>query len=207
MKFVKRISLFFIYPLTMFGLGFGFCMMGEALFYPTKEFADLKLKTEKEQELEFQETVMNTEPVITADTSYVVICYDRITGEMQELQEKAPDKYIGFTRQKLKDEIEAYEESPSLTDLEKGFEDMELVSFAPEKVVVQKSYESEKETGFFLVNEDHYVVVYDEELMHRYMNTGILMSTLPEELQEEILYMKFIKNEDELYHFLESYSS
>ena len=44
MKFVKRISLFFIYPITMFGLGFVSNMAIQEYFYPgqqeNRELAD-----------------------------------------------------------------------------------------------------------------------------------------------------------------------
>ena len=51
------------------------------------------------------------------------------------------------------------------------------------------------------------MVVYDKTLDHVYMNTGIRMEELPVSLQEEIHYMKYVETEEELYHFLESYSS
>ncbi len=51
------------------------------------------------------------------------------------------------------------------------------------------------------------MVVYDYSLSHVYMNTDILVESLPEKLQEEILNMKFVENEKGLYNFLESYSS
>lgn len=85
---------------------------------------------------------------------------------------------------------------------------MELISFSSEKVVVRKSFEPEQEEkGFFLLNENHYVVVYDHQLSQVYMSTDILVEELPEKLQNEILNMKFIEDEGELYNFLESYSS
>ncbi|MDE6965257.1 MAG: hypothetical protein K2P30_16705 [Lachnospiraceae bacterium] len=85
---------------------------------------------------------------------------------------------------------------------------MELVSFSSDRVVVRKSYERiDTEKGFFLLNENHYVVVYDYSLSHVYMNTDILVESLPEKLQEEILSMKFVEDEKGLYNFLESYSS
>lgn len=119
-----------------------------------------------------------------------------------------PDKFIGLSRDKLVDEIEEYNRNPSLTDLEQGFTYMELVSFSPARVVVKKSYElEEEEKGFFLLNENHYVVVYDHSLSRVYMDTEILVENLPESLQEEILNMKFVENEKELYQFLETYTS
>ena len=128
------------------------------------------------------------------------------SGSMMESKEKTPDKYIGLSRERLEEEIKEYGESPSLPDLEKGFQNIELVSFSPTKVVVRKYYEKEEE-GYFLVNENNTVVVYDKSLSHVYMDTGIKTDELPWNVQSEIMCMKYIETEGELYHFLESYSS
>lgn len=219
MKFVKRISLFFIYPITMFGLGFASNMAINEFFYPGSQIGKRTGRENTELSAEISaddsdedsampviETGYQAEPVISADTSYVVLSYDALSGMMEEKEEVPPDKYIGLTRQGLEEELKEYGESPSLTDLEKGFSHIELLSFSPARVVVRKSYEREEE-GFFLVNENHNVVVYDKSLTHIYMETGIPVEKLPWTLQREILHMKYIETESELYNFLESYSS
>lgn len=210
MKFVKRISLFFIYPLSMFSLGFISNMAIMEFFYPGKhnEQVQLQVQPVKEMKEEPVEVSFNEEPVVTANTHYVVQKYNTVTGETVEEEEDAPDKFIGLDRDKLVQEIKEYNLNPSLTDLEKGFDYMELVSFSSGRVVVRKSYDfEEEEKGFFLLNENHYVVVYDHSLSHVYMNTDIVVEELPDSLQEEILNMKYVKDEGELYNFLESYSS
>lgn len=231
MKFVKRISLFFIYPMAMFAVGFVSHMTIQDFFYPGQKLspmrttiraeeivignhdADEKYVNEadgvKEQDAEqeiVQETAMNREPVLTANTSYIVVSYNAVSGVSSEQEENAPDGYIGYNRQELEEALLEYEKSPSLTDLEKGFEGAELMSFSSSRVVVRKSYRK-KEEGYFLINEDHNVVVYDKTLENVYMSTGIHMEDLPESLQEEIHYMKYVETEEELYNFLESYSS
>jgi len=240
MKFVKRISLFFIYPFTMFALGFASNMAIMEFFYPGDTgIQDDSVKQEPaegvsaEQDLpeggagsmdrlpgdregqsflvsgdgEPIEVAMSEEPLVNANTCYVLQRYDAISGESREEEETMPDKFIGLSREKLVDEIEEYNRNPSLSDLEQGFTYMELVSFSSGRVVVRKSYEPEEEKGFFLLNENHYVVVYDHSLSHVYMDTEILVESLPESLQEEILNMKFVEDEKELYQFLEAYTS
>ena len=207
MKFVKRISLFFIYPLSMFAIGFASNMMMMDYFYPN----NLKRENAKAQEMPVKEkmpvSVMDT-PVVTANTRYVIQEYNVLNGQLKQNEETAPDKFIGLDRTKLAQEIENYNTKPSLTDQEKGFTFMELVSFSNDKVVVKKSYEKQEVAkGFFLLNENHYVVVYDSELSGIYMNTNILVEELPEKLQNEIIHMKYIQDEGELFNFLESYSS
>ena len=215
MKFVKRISLFFIYPAAMFGFGFVSNMAIQEFFYPGQFEKREILRREVQPQPQpqpsgtpdsVQEAGYLEEPIITADTRYVVVSYDALSGETVEEEEITPDKYIGLTMQKLEAELKEYGESPSLTDQEKGFTYIELLSFSPARVVVRKSYERMDE-GFFLINENHYVVVYDKTLTHIYMNTGIRMESLPQTLQDEIMVMKYIETENELFDFLESYSS
>lgn len=245
MKFVKRISLFFIYPISMFSLGFASNMALMEYFYPGRENRTIPIKTaagedsEKEpagknaggfakspgeespgEDMGFlegdlsrpgegaMEVSLRDDQIVTADTQYVVLKYNTATGETKEEEETAPDKFMGLNRDKLVREIQEYNQNPSLTDLEQDFSFMELVSFSPSRVVVRKSYDPPVwDDGFFLVNENHYVVVYDKGLTNVFLNTDILVENLPESLQKEILTMKFVENEKELYNFLESYSS
>lgn len=60
---------------------------------------------------------------------------------------------------------------------------------------------------FFLEEEDGMVVVYLIDGHKLYERTGIELKHLPSSLQAEILLGKRIKNEPELYDFLENYSS
>ena len=54
---------------------------------------------------------------------------------------------------------------------------------------------------------DHFIVVYEEDGQSLYMNTDILLERLPDSLQREIMVGKHVESEEELYQFLESYSS
>lgn len=208
MKFVKRISLFFIYPLSMFSLGFASNMAIMEYFYPGDARSGTLPETVSIEEEKQIEASVSDEPIVTADTQYIVQEYNLQENEVQESEENAPDKYMGLDREKLAAEISNYNQNPSLTDLEKGFRYMELISFSGKKVVVRKSYEPVQEAkGFFLLNEDHHVVVYDQDLSEIYMNTDILVEDLSEDLQKEIIQMKYVEDEGELFNFLESYSS
>ncbi|MDE7047318.1 MAG: hypothetical protein K2P25_04975 [Lachnospiraceae bacterium] len=241
MKFVKRISLFFIYPISMFSLGFASNMVLMEYFYPGRGNGNIQIKAAAEEGPEkdtgentggfmegftgesakglaegasgqpkegMVEVSLHDEPIVTANTQYVILKYNTATGETVEEEEAAPDKFMGLNRDKLVMEIQEYNQNPSLTDLEQDFSFMELVSFSPARVVVRKSYDPPVwDDGFFLVNENHYVVVYDRSLTNIFMDTDILLENLPESLQKEILSMKFVDDEKELYNFLESYSS
>ncbi len=146
--------------------------------------------------------------VISADTQYIIQEVDLRRDTSVETQWKVPDKYIGMDRRGFIREMELYQQSPSLKDQELGFVSVEVVSFSKAKVVIRKSYLfREAYTSFYLVNEKNYVVVYCDDLKTVYMNTNIMVDSLPDKLKQEIIRNKYIATEEELYNFLESYSS
>ena len=64
------------------------------------------------------------------------------------------------------------------------------------------------ETGaYYLMAREGYVCVYYEDLKTIYLVTDILIDHLPDKVRQEVLDKKYMKNEEELYNFLESYSS
>lgn len=92
--------------------------------------------------------------------------------------------------------------------MERGLTDIRLVSFSPERVMVRKSYEMQPEYDYYYLTEEQgFVVVYYRNLGTLFCETGIELENLPDRLQREIRQIKTIETEEELYGFLESYSS
>lgn len=60
---------------------------------------------------------------------------------------------------------------------------------------------------FILVDNDNYVAVYQLPENEIYEYTDVIMDVLPAGLQEEIRRGKYLRNEEELYNFLENYTS
>ena len=145
---------------------------------------------------------------LNADTDYVLRENDRDQNTVVETTWKLPAKYIGMDREQFLAAMEAYEMSPPLNELERGFVGLEVLSFSKDRVVVRMDYEYVKPTdSFYLVVEDNYVVVYLEDLTTVYMYTDILLSQLPEEIQQEIIQRMYVPDEETLYSFLEDYTS
>ena len=61
--------------------------------------------------------------------------------------------------------------------------------------------------GYYLCEMQGFVVVYLSDRQTIYEMTEIPLSDLPEEVQQEIAAGKYIATRDELYGFLENYSS
>ncbi|MCM1122971.1 MAG: hypothetical protein NC416_10335 [Eubacterium sp.] len=217
MKLIRRISLFLVLSGMMFGVGGYAALKAEQFFYPNRYPVKETRNQEKQQvqynsfEDDIQEQVIEAAvekiPVVTADTAYLVEKVDLIKGTVEEAEESIPVKYIGLDREELIEELEAYDSNPPLMELEQGFKTIELTAFSKDRVVICKYYKTEENTGFYLMVADHFVVVYREDKQTLYMNTDILLESLDETLQTEIMQGKYVETEEELYNFLESYSS
>lgn len=229
MKFVKGISLFVLYPLMMFGLGVYAGIAFDHFFYPGKHGAEETAPhaqaemlsqemfpsegTENQTEFEYMqsrqvvETAKKTD-VLTADTEYVLRETDTCSGDSVETVWKVPQQYLGMDRKEFLKAMEDYAQAPPLKELEQGFEGLEVLSFSGQRVVVQMNYNYERPAEkFYLCVEQNEIVVYLEDKETVYMNTGILLETLPESVQMQIMGYLLIEDEEALYNFLESYSS
>lgn len=153
------------------------------------------------------EASVTTEPVVTADTLYLVENVNLTKGTATQSQETMPVKYIGLNREELLEELSSYCDNPPLTELEQGFETAELTAFSKDRVAVCKYYREKTPKHFYLKVADHFIIVCEEDGQTLYMNTDILLERLPDSLQREIMAGKPVASEEELYLFLESYSS
>lgn len=211
MKFVKSISLFFVYPVLMFGIGFWLGVESTHFFYPGEvreyEVQELPEGTDL-QEPESVTQVASVSETLCVDTEYVTEETDIDNGTVVETTGRLPDKYIGMNREQFLSAMKNYEMFPPLSEVERGFINLEVLSFSREKVVVQMNY-SYIQPGncFYLAVRDNEIVVYLEDMETVYINTGIELSSLPEEIQQEIIQMIMVEDEQSLYHFLENYSS
>lgn len=76
-----------------------------------------------------------------------------------------------------------------------------------EAVVTEGAASKKEEEGYFLFEVNGYIVVYFSDRKTPYEYTDISYDELPALIREEIRNGKYIKNEQELYGFLENYSS
>ena len=67
--------------------------------------------------------------------------------------------------------------------------------------------DAEEDEGYYLCEMQGFVVVYLNDRKTIYEMTVIPLSDLPEEVQQEVAAGKYIATRDELYGFLENYSS
>ena len=152
--------------------------------------------------------VASSGETLCADTEYVLEETDILRGTSVETSWKIPHKYIGMDRENFLETMDLYAEHPPLSEIERGFVGLEVLSFSRDRVVVRMDYRYvQPSESYYLAVTDHEVVVYLEDRTTVYINTGIALEDLPEALQLQIMDMLFVPDEETLYDFLETYSS
>ncbi|MBO4290938.1 MAG: hypothetical protein J5898_03435 [Lachnospiraceae bacterium] len=147
---------------------------------------------------------------LNSDTQYVIRETDERKGTVVETVRKLPKKYIGMDRDSFLASMRQYSLSPPLTERERGFQGLEVLSFSDERVIVQMNYQyvqPEAGKGFYVALMDHQLIVLLEDQKTVYIRTGLSDQDLPQELLTELTGMIYMDSEDELYGFLEAYSS
>ena len=235
MKNVKSISLFIISPVICFMVGFLCGLYSLDLLYSNGQNAGQKgTETREEQNVTAQEpyetqsggekaseeseaapteeprtqTVSRQPDTINADTEYVLEETDLTNGSVVETRWSIPEMYIGMDRETFLAAMEAYEANPPLSELERGFVSLEVLSFSEKQVRVQMNYKYvQPGESFYLMVYDGRVIVYQEDRQTIFLNPNIMLRDLPEDIQQEIIQGMLLPDQESLYSFLEDYTS
>lgn len=152
--------------------------------------------------------VISIPETLNAETEYILREKDLLSGSEVETSEDIPDMYIGMNREQFLSAMENYEAAPPLSEKERGFVSLDVLSFAPSRVVVQMNYRYvQPSESFYVVAINDLIVVYLEDRQTVYQYTNIRLSQLPEQLQQEIIGVMHVTDEESLYDFLENYTS
>ena len=145
------------------------------------------------------EEVLAAPETLCVDTEYVLEETDVLYHTTVETTWRLPEKYVGMDREQFLRAMDVYEAFPPLSELERGFVGLEVLSFSRERVVVRMDYKFvQPSSSFYLAVYDNEVVVYLEDMQTVYIETDIRLDSMD---------MMWIKDEEALYSFLENYSS
>lgn len=152
--------------------------------------------------------VQNIEVTTTCDTICIYENIDKKDGAISVEEEKIPAKYIGLKREELEKALEEDSRALTLEDREKGFQSQHLELFSAEKIKILRIYDTTPEpTGYYIMETDGEICVYQQDKTTLYFRTGMAVESLPEEVRSEVQQGKYMENELQVYHFIESYSS
>ncbi|WP_099467633.1 hypothetical protein [Konateibacter massiliensis] len=192
---------------------FLFAVLSVSMYYLTYNVSkDMYEEDSSQMEIEEEDLVIaadaNKEQTVTNTTKYILEHYNSKEYTLNEETLPTPADFVGLTREELIDYLQEYEQAPSLEDKQLGFESFELVSFSKDQIVLRKSYHPYADNyKYYMVAENGYVTVYYIDKSTVYEYTNIVVDELPDELKEEVQNGKYISSLDDLYNFLENYSS
>jgi hypothetical protein len=145
---------------------------------------------------------------VTPSTEYILQEYDIKKGALKSNKLNTPDYLIGLTRDGVIKYVNEYMTNVPLADYEKGLASFEVIMFSKDKVVLRKSFNSDMvQYKYYLAIQDGNITVYYSDKKTVYEYTDIEVKNLSEEEQLELNHGKYVKDADELYSILESYTS
>ena len=216
MKHKKSIGLFITYTILLLMLGFfsGIAITCRLTGYHDRSHILEEQKIQKDENHKISEDNTSIavsdmkEDRLCSDTEYVLEEYDLKKKSLVETVLKVPPKYLGMNREEFLKAMERYESSLPLSELERGFVSLEVLSFSEKRVVIRMNYiYVEPTASFYLCLQDGRVTVLCDDRKTVFQYTEISASDLPESLQTELIIGMYVENEEVLYRFLETYSS
>ena len=138
--------------------------------------------------------------ITTADTMCVYENIDQKDGTVSMVEAKLPEKYVGLNRAQLEAALRLDGSIMQLDESGDGFKSQHLELFSPERIKILRIYDTAEQV-------DGEVRIYKSDKKTLYFRTGITLQDLPEDVAQEIVEGKYMENEVQVYHFLESYSS
>lgn len=152
--------------------------------------------------------VQKVEVTTNCDTVCIYENIDKKDGAVSLEMHLLPAKYIGLKREELEAALEEDSSAPTLADREKGFQSQHLELFSAERIKILRIYDTTQElTGYYIMEVDGEICVYESDKTTLYFRTGLKAEELPAEVMSEVRNGKYMDNELQVYHFIESYSS
>ncbi len=128
-------------------------------------------------------------------------------GRLLKEQLKCIPALLGCDKEGVEKYLNDYMNHLSREDREKGLVSYKMISYNSNEITLRKTFRSSTTDGFYAKSFNGLIVILksDEKTVYEY--TQISISSLPEDIREDILKGYYLENEEELYNFLENYTS
>lgn len=181
------------------------------LFYQSDEHTYENRPNSAYSEVAEKPVSAGDEVLTTVSTNWVIReCYsDGTTTDITE-ELNASDltqQWSGLSREDLITSIAAYLQNPSPEDAARELLEIEIESFSTDRIILRKIFAKEQDAFYFLVFQNDFLVVYENDLETIFMNTGIEYEDLPLNHRNEISNCKIIYGQEELFCYLEALTS
>lgn len=197
---MKR-NLIFAAAALLIGVMAGVFVYFSGFFYP-KQY----VKDESGEYVNVTTPKADTFPV-TKDTVFEIEYY--YPEEKRTLTEQVDDipALLGCGRQGVEHYLKEYMEHLSHEEKEQGLTSYELVSYSGNTICLRKTFRKPEYNGYLAQSFNGTIVILNGDGKTVFEYTQIPISNLPEELQEKVIVGYRLENEEDLYSFLENYSS
>lgn len=128
----------------------------------------------------------------------------KLTKEIQVL----PPEFLGLSREGLLEYLDNYMKNIPFKEYQNGLTSYELLSFSGDTITLRKTYNSNfKGNLFFVTLHNDLIVVYYSDLKNVYEYTDISVSALSADEKDALVTGIYVKDVEELYDILASYTS
>ncbi len=173
-----------------------------------KAYGTPQLNNEEKSYIREDVSVMAAEPVTNKETQMILETYDEVAQTSEKEASALPAIYIGMTKVQLLEALNRYMQDLSIEETEKGLVNFELMYFSNDYVILRKIYHPSKEFyKYYIKYSGGCITVFYCDYKTVYEYTDIQLSQLPSHIQSQVISGKRIRDEKELFDFLENYSS
>ena len=100
-----------------------------------------------------------------------------------------------------------YMDNLSRKEQEEGLVSYELIAYKDNEITLRKTFRTPKINGYYAKSFNGLIVILNGDGKTVYEYTQISLASLPEDMREDILKGYYIETEEELYSFLENFTS
>ncbi len=128
-------------------------------------------------------------------------------GRLLKEQLKCIPGLLGCDKEGVEEYLRNYMEHLSIDEKEKGLYSYKLVSYKGNEITLRKTFKAPQFQGYYAKSFNGLIVILkgDEKTVYEY--TQISLASLPEDMRDEILSGYYLESEEDLYNFLENYTS
>ena len=198
---MKR-NLFFALFALFAGVCAGISIYCYQYFYPVRYE-----KTEPGEYVNIETAANRTTFPADEITSFVIEYY--YPEENRLLTEKVDDfpMLLGCDKYGVEQCLSEYMSHLSRKEQEEGLVSFELTGYNGNELTLRKTYRKEEKKGFYARSFNGTIVILESDDKTVYEYTQIMIHMLPKDLQNKVNDGYYLENEEELYSFLENYSS
>ncbi len=114
---------------------------------------------------------------------------------------------LGCDKDGVEKYLTEYMDNLSMKEQEEGLVSYEMISYKDNEITLRKTFKTPETKGYYAKSFNGLIVILngDEKTVYEY--TQISLASLPEDMQGDVLKGYYIETEEELYSFLENFTS